>query len=133
MPEPGVTGAAPVPLCASEDLAELGQAVCFDVEEFGRKAPAFAVRHEGQVRAFLNRCAHVPAEMDWQPGQFWDADRRYIVCSIHGALYEPTTGRCVSGPCRGARLLPIRTAEQGGQVCWYPDELIQPLSNPSHP
>jgi len=120
-------------LCAADALRDGGDAVLFDVVEFGRTVQAFAVRHQGRAVAYLNRCAHVPAEMDWQPGQFWDADRRYIVCSIHGALYEPTTGRCVSGPCRGARLLPIRTAEQGGQVCWYPDERIQPLSNPSHP
>lgn len=124
---------SPVWLCRSEDLAELGSAVCFDVAEFGRKTPAFAVRYQGAVHAFLNRCAHVPAEMDWQAGQFWDADKRFLVCSIHGALYQPTTGLCVSGPCRGGRLQSIRITEQDGQVCWYPDERIQPLSNPIHP
>lgn len=124
---------AAVALCRSEDLADGGLAVCFEVAEFGRKTPAFAVRHEGTVHAYLNRCAHVPAEMDWQPGQFWDADRRFLICSIHGALYAPATGLCVAGPCRGARLRAIRIGEQDGLVCWYPDDRIQPLSNPIHP
>jgi nitrite reductase/ring-hydroxylating ferredoxin subunit len=78
---------------------EAGRAYVFDVEEQGRPARAFVLRHGGAVVAYLNRCAHVPAEMDWQEGQFLDADRRFILCSIHGAAYEPRTGRC--GPrCR---------------------------------
>jgi nitrite reductase/ring-hydroxylating ferredoxin subunit len=118
---------APQPLCASSDLLEGGDAVCFEVMEFGRSAPAFAVRHEQVAVAYLNRCAHVPAEMDWQPGKFWDEDRRFIICSVHGALYEPRSGQCVSGPCRGARLLSIPLIEKEGQVHWCPSDRFQPL------
>jgi nitrite reductase/ring-hydroxylating ferredoxin subunit len=31
-------------------------------------------------------------------------DATLIACSWHGALFEPDTGRCVAGPCRGSRL-----------------------------
>ena len=37
---------------------------------FHQPARAFALRFDGRVVAYLNRCAHVPTEMDWQPGQF---------------------------------------------------------------
>ena len=37
----------PLPLCASEDLAERGHALGFDVLEHGRPVRAFALRFEG--------------------------------------------------------------------------------------
>ncbi|HSQ72434.1 MAG TPA: hypothetical protein VLM87_08425, partial [Rubrivivax sp.] len=69
----------------------------------------------------------VAAEMDWQPGELFDADRRWILCSIHGASYEPATGRCIGGPCGRGRLTPLAVQEQGGQVYWYPSRDIQPV------
>lgn len=131
MPEPKRLG--PQHLCASDVLKERGDAVTFDILEFGRKAQAFALRFNGVAVAYVNRCAHVPAEMDWQPGQFWDHERRFIICSVHGALYDPPNGHCVMGPCRGARLHAIEIKEEGGQVHWYPSERIQPLSDDGSP
>lgn len=115
------------PLCASTDLAEKGRAHVWDVLLYGRPARAFVLRFEGQLCAYLNRCAHVPTEMDWQEGQFLDLDKRHILCSIHGAAYEPGNGRCVGGPCVGARLTPVRVQESAGQVHWYPSRDIQPV------
>ncbi|MFM7849171.1 MAG: Rieske (2Fe-2S) protein [Rubrivivax sp.] len=114
-------------LCASSDLEESGRACVFDVLEHGRPARAFALRHDGAVVAYLNRCAHVPAEMDWQEGQFLDADRRFIQCSIHGAAYDPHSGRCVAGPCGRGRLTALRVVEEGGRVTWYPSPTIRPI------
>ena len=116
-----------IALCASGELEEDGRAVVFDVLLWGRPARAFALRFEGRVVSYLNRCAHVPTEMDWQPGEFLDADRRFILCSIHGALYEPTNGRCVGGPCGRDRLMAIAVAERAGQVYWYPSADIRPV------
>jgi nitrite reductase/ring-hydroxylating ferredoxin subunit len=119
-------------LCDSRALEERGKAWVWDVLEYGRPARAFALRFDGQVRAYINRCLHVPAEMDWQPGEFLDSDKRWIICSIHGATYEPAGGYCVGGPCyRGpgrGRLTPITTQEREGQVYWYPSRDIQPLA-----
>lgn len=115
-------------LCASSDLPEKGKALVFDVLLWQQPARAFALRFDGQVVAYLNRCAHVPAELDWQPGEFLDQDKRWIICAIHGATYEPATGHCIFGPCRGQRLLPVAVQEREGQVYWYPDTNIQPLA-----
>lgn len=125
--------AAPEPLCASTDLAERGRAWIWDVLQYGRPARAFALRFDGAVVAYLNRCVHVPTEMDWQPGEFLDIDRRWILCSIHGASYEPASGRCVGGPCGKGRLTTVAVQERGGQVYWYPSRDIRrvPFDAPS--
>lgn len=115
-------------LCEADALAERGQALVFDVTEYGRPARAFALRFDGAVVAYLNRCAHVPTEMDWQPGEFLDADREFIVCSIHGASYEPRSGRCAGGPCGRGKLTPLAVEESGGQVYWYPSRDIRPVT-----
>jgi nitrite reductase/ring-hydroxylating ferredoxin subunit len=114
-------------VCASADLEERGKAVLFDVMLWGEPARAFALRFDGRVVAYMNRCAHVPTELDWQPGEFLDLDKRWIICSIHGATYEPTDGYCIAGPCRGERLMSLDVAERDGQVYWYPSPDIKPV------
>lgn len=114
-------------LCAAADLAEKGQALLFDVLLYREPVRAFALRFEGRVVAYVNRCVHVPTEMDWQSGQFLDADRRWILCSIHGATYEPANGRCVAGPCGRGRLHVVEVEERDGQVYWYPSRDIRPV------
>ncbi|WP_298831977.1 Rieske 2Fe-2S domain-containing protein [uncultured Piscinibacter sp.] len=125
MPEGGGRG-APQLLCASDQLTERGDALVFDVLQHRQPARAFALRVDGRVVAYLNRCAHMPAEMDWLPGQFLDSDRAFILCSIHGAAYEPATGRCAGGPCGRGRLVAIEVEERDGQVYWYPSHDTQP-------
>lgn len=116
-----------LPLCASAELAERGRAHVWDVLQYGQPVPAFVLRIDGGLVAYLNRCAHVPTQMDWQPGEFLDADKRWILCSIHGAAYEPRDGRCVGGPCGRGRLAPVRVVEEAGQVYWYPSRDIRPV------
>jgi nitrite reductase/ring-hydroxylating ferredoxin subunit len=117
-----------LPLCDARALEERGKAWGWDVLEYGRPVRAFALRFDGTVRAYLNRCAHVPAEMDWQPGEFFDSDKRFILCSIHGAAYAPDSGRCVGGPCGRGRLTALRTEERGAMVYWYPSLDIRPVA-----
>lgn len=120
------TPAAGILLCASADLAESGKAHLFDVLEYGLPALGFVLRYEGQLVGYLNRCAHVPTELDWQPGEFMDSRRRWIICAVHGALYEPHSGYCVSGPCAGRSLRALDVQEHDGQVYWYPAEPYTP-------
>lgn len=107
-------------VCASEALAERGKAVSWDLRQYGQPVRAFALRIDGRVVAYLNRCAHVPTEMDWQPDEFLDMNREWIICSLHGATYDPRNGRCIGGPCIGSRLTPVSTEERDGQVWWQP-------------
>jgi nitrite reductase/ring-hydroxylating ferredoxin subunit len=123
-------GGAPQPLalCDSAVLHDGGDAYVFDVLEYGRPARAFVLRFDGQVVGYLNRCVHVPMEMDWQAGRFMDASGRWILCSTHGAAYHPLDGRCVAGPCGRGRLTPLQVEERGGRVYWYPSRDLTPAS-----
>ena len=115
------------PLCDARALEERGRAYGWDVMEHGRPQRAFVLRIDGQPRAYLNRCLHVPVEMDWTPGEFLDSERRYILCSIHGAAYDPAHGQCVGGPCGRGRLTALDVREEAGQVYWYPSRDIRPV------
>ena len=103
-------------ICASSDLADAGRGVRFSVERRGETLSAFAVRFQGQVYAYLNECAHTGLELDWMPGEFFDGSGLYLLCSAHGALYAPESGRCLCGPCRGGVLIPLPVEERHGQV-----------------
>ena len=103
-------------ICASGALAEAGAGVRFTLARAGMERPAFAVRFRGRVYAYLNECAHTGLELDWLPGEFLDASGLYLVCSAHGALYEPQSGRCGGGPCRGGGLVPVPVEERNGVV-----------------
>jgi nitrite reductase/ring-hydroxylating ferredoxin subunit len=103
-------------ICTASELVEGGRGVRFVVERHGEQRAAFAVRFDGRVYAYINACAHVPIELDWMEGDFFDADGAHLVCATHGARYEPSSGYCVMGPCRGARLMPVAVEERDGGV-----------------
>jgi len=110
-------------ICASSDLLEGGDGVRFSVATATGPASAFAVRYEGRVHAFLNRCAHVPVELDWEPpGRFFDLTGCYLICAVHGAHYEPYSGRCVMGPCKGRSLVPVAVTERDGNLFLMEDD-----------
>ena len=83
-------------ICRGDELAECGDGVRFELE---RGEPAFVVRFQGEAHAYVNRCAHLPYELDWIPGKFFDSEGLVLICSVHGASYDPLTGQCVGGPC----------------------------------
>ena len=70
----------------------------------------FAVRRGELVRAYVNHCPHAGFPLNWRPHAFLAPGAPLILCSMHGALFEIETGRCVSGPCEGLGLreLPVR-------------------------
>jgi nitrite reductase/ring-hydroxylating ferredoxin subunit len=117
-----------IALCPSSALVDGARGVRFELMFRGERAPAFVVRHGGRAVAYLNRCAHVAMELDWQPGDFFEPDGEYLICATHGALYDPATGACRGGACSGhGSLRPIATREEGGQVHWVTDAQAQPL------
>lgn len=110
-------------ICRSTDLVEAGKGIRFAVDP---ATNGFAIRFVGRVSAFVNRCPHLGTELDWQPGEFFggvpptgsgsENGGLYLVCSTHGALFEPGTGYCVAGPCRGASLERLQVRESDGRV-----------------
>ena len=107
-----------IALCNSGDLQDSALAVPFDVMFRGRTCRAFAIRFEGQSHAYVNECAHVAMEMDFQPNQFFDSSGQWLMCATHGAMYHPASGACAGGPCRGG-LEKIVLTEHDGVVHWH--------------
>jgi nitrite reductase/ring-hydroxylating ferredoxin subunit len=99
-------------LGADEQLINGGLGLRFEINDLktGQKLSAFLIKYDEQYYAYLNQCAHIAMEMDWQAGQFFDADGQRLICATHGAIYDPETGLCVGGPCHGAHLksIPLR-------------------------
>ena len=101
-------------ICSSAELVDSGDGVRFEIEHRGERLPAFAVRFDGRVHAYLNRCVHMATELDWKPGRFFDAEGLLLVCSTHGAVYAPDSGECLAGPCGGTlQRLPVAEREGG--------------------
>lgn len=84
-----------------------GAVVGREISDGTRTLPVILLRTQGQVRAYLNSCPHAGVRLDWRPDDFRDYTGEYLLCSLHGALFEPTTGHCIAGPCRGSRLVPL--------------------------
>ena len=103
-------------ICVSGALADAGRGVRFEAEYFGEKAPAFLVRSKGRVYGYLNRCGHMPMELDWREGEFFDLDGRDLICSTHGATYAAASGKCLGGPCGKAPLVPLKVEERDGNI-----------------
>jgi nitrite reductase/ring-hydroxylating ferredoxin subunit len=103
-------------ICASEALQDAGKAVRFVVEYFGENAPAFVIRFDGRVCGYLNRCGHMPMELDWREGEVFDSNGRDLICSTHGATYSAASGKCLGGPCGGTPLVSLQVEERHGKV-----------------
>ena len=76
----------------------------------------FIVHLAGQYYAYVNRCPHVGTPLDLWPNEFFSEDKDALVCSTHGATFEPETGRCTGGPCAGDRLTPLPVGREGDEV-----------------
>ena len=118
-----------VRICDAAQLVDGGEGVRFPVRLFGEAAVGFVVRYRGRPYAYLNRCAHVPMELDWVQGQFFESSGEFLMCATHGAIYRPESGVCAGGPCRGASLRSIGVREVDGMVLWQPDARVQAPSD----
>jgi nitrite reductase/ring-hydroxylating ferredoxin subunit len=115
-----------IPICESSSLIEGGKGIRFPVTVFDEDTTGFVIRYNSVARAYVNRCAHVPIELDWTEGDFFGSDGHYLMCSTHGAMYAPESGQCLGGPCKGGRLRSIMVIEKDNQVFWQPDEYVRP-------
>ncbi len=93
-----------------------GESKKFTLQRGRRELEGLLVNFQGNLFAYLNRCPHTGLALDWVNNQFFSADKRYLMCATHGAVFEPPTGECIWGPCVGLSLqaLPIEIEE--GQV-----------------
>jgi nitrite reductase/ring-hydroxylating ferredoxin subunit len=101
---------------SSASLVSEGLGLRFKMPMYGEYASGFVIRYEGAVYAYVNQCAHIPVELDWKEGEFFTAKKDFLICATHGAEYEPDTGHCVAGPCKGRSLKPMAVIEENEQI-----------------
>ena len=85
-----------VPAAADADLAE-GRALAVKLQDW----PIALCRSDGEVRAVLDRCSHQRS-----PLSSGRVRHGMVVCPLHGARYELSSGRCVN-----AGYAPVQTFE----------------------
>mgnify|MGYP001285533328 CR=1 FL=1 len=103
-------------LCYSNSLVNAGLGYRFRVREESTVLPAFPIRFDDSVAAYLNICGHQNLELDWDLGNFFNFEHKWIICATHGALFSPSTGSCVGGPCNGVSLVSLKTDESNGMI-----------------
>ena len=101
-------------------VAHEGDVHPFEYQDpFGVQAWGFVIRWRGALRAYRNLCPHWAMRLDAGDHALLDPDEgRWIMCQLHGALFDPEDGRCHEGPPRGDRLeaFTVQWAEGQGTV-----------------
>ena len=107
------------------DVADLGEgeSKAFRIVKNGRFVGGFVVCFEDNYYGYENKCRHIPISLDYGDEQFFDEERRFLVCQTHGAVYEPKTGLCTDGPCRGASLYEIPLTVEKGAIFAESEEI----------
>lgn len=98
-------------LCDASEVTE-GQSKGFERE--GQRL--LAIRKEGTLYVYQNRCPHRGIHLEWLPDQFLDSSGSLIQCATHGALFLIDSGECVAGPCAGQALRALPCTEQDGTI-----------------
>jgi nitrite reductase/ring-hydroxylating ferredoxin subunit len=110
-----------VRLCRLVELP-LGGARGFDPNGCGEDT-VLLLRRDAAVLAFINSCPHQGARLEYRKDAFMSSDGKYIICHAHGARFDPETGLCVLGPCRGASLQSV--------PCWVEEDWVFVRAEPS--
>lgn len=110
-------------LCRRDQLGDPGTANAV-IGEGADELDIIIVQTAGTVHAYINCCPHQFIPLETFPNHFLTEDRRHLVCSGHGALFELATGKCTRGPCLGLALDRLNIAEQDGAI--YLDEATAP-------
>ena len=91
-------------LCDFDDIASPGCKGPFTVLHEGATLAVFVYRKGAKVWGWVDDCPHVHAPLEMEPDRFLDFTGEYLLCSMHGAHFDPKTGACVLGPCKGRSL-----------------------------
>ncbi len=103
------------PLCRLEEIED-GTARGFVLGDPRQPERLLVYRKGSRVWGYVNRCPHIGTPLDMSPDRFMDFTERYLKCATHGALFEPETGLCISGPCHGDSLEEIELRVEDGQI-----------------
>lgn len=73
-------------------------------------------RLDGRIYAYVNHCMHMQRPLNCVDDAIFDAQRRWLRCSMHGFIFEPRTGVCKSPVCEGQALKAVKVTEVAGRI-----------------
>lgn len=76
----------------------------------------FIVRRDDSVWGYVNTCPHQHIPLNYFPDRFVSADKQFVLCANHGALFNFDDGECVAGPCVGKALQQVPLTVRDGTV-----------------
>lgn len=85
----------------------------FDIADVRARSIVVA-RIGGRLVAYANVCRHQAVPLDFGADAPMADDGYHLACHQHGALYRPSDGECVRGPCEGERLVGVGVEERAG-------------------
>jgi nitrite reductase/ring-hydroxylating ferredoxin subunit len=99
----------------SELTGDVVKAVPLPRDEQGRPREALVLLGpDGEPRAYLNLCRHLPVPLDGGSKHYLTRGGEYLLCGTHGALFRRDDGLCVQGPCKNLSLFPLTLVEEAG-------------------
>ena len=67
---------------------------------------------------------HMHRPLNGEQDAIFDDSGRYLRCSMHGFVFEPTTGECQSPVCLGQRLQALRLQVIDG-IVYFAEKHVQ--------
>ncbi len=102
-------------LCPLSELKD-GESALLKTKINGAVKHLIAIRQGEAAYLYTNSCPHIGAPLDFKPGQFLNLEKTHILCSNHGAMFEITSGKCISGPCINKHLESIKSVIKEGII-----------------
>ena len=105
----------PRALCRLSDLARTGAKEIVLTKD-GSRFLIFVVQTPAGIRGYVNVCPHARLPLNAREDQFFDFSRSFLFCANHGAQFDPETGVCLRGPCKGESLKVFPVTLQGDLI-----------------
>ena len=110
-------------ICSSEKLLHLVYFISH-IEYCESKTTAIIFYYRDQLYAYVNNCMHRQRRLDCQADTVFDANGHLLSCSMHGFVFEPTTGVCVIPPGAGKKLQALQVVEKDGHI-YFADKHVR--------
>ena len=92
------------------------EARAFDLAPPNPDMRVLVVRKNGRVYCYRNSCPHIGTPLKWYGNRFFDLEKRYLQCALHGALFRIEDGYCIAGPCSGQSLVSVPASIVNGRL-----------------
>jgi nitrite reductase/ring-hydroxylating ferredoxin subunit len=84
------------PVCRADEIPDDGTR-CLTLRSDAGEFPLLLVRRKGGLRAFVNACPHQYMPLDWRSSTLLSSDGTRLMCSVHGAIFDASTGSGIAG------------------------------------